>query len=292
MIEYLKPKLKKFVIHNFVAKWQEKELKAYVPNLPPNTIVSCIDFFDNYAFKVQNKIQHMHWFSFQITILVHITYHRNLTFNPTYLKSRILKEIHYYISDKKDHDTLFVQQAFKLNWEFLNKISCFPKCHVVWSHGCSGQFKFARCWYFLLWYHNMTICEQHLFGCQMVWNYFYSGHGKGEVDGARALLKREVHKKQIKPNARWLQSTSDVVTFLWKESTKQHATHPNARRTTHKYLWEVKKDDVDRHHLFECHIIHGNCKAHQVCYVSCQGLMLVEFQDLFCSCPKCEDGDA
>jgi hypothetical protein len=138
----------------------------------------------------------MHWFSFQINILVHITYHHNLTFDPTYLKSRILKEVRYYILDKKEHDTLFVQHAFKLNWEFLNKKSCFPKCHVVWSHGWGGQFKFARCWYFLLWYHNITICEQHLFGCQMVWNYFYSGHGKGEVDGAKTLLKREVRKKK------------------------------------------------------------------------------------------------
>ncbi len=81
MIEYLEPKLKEFVIHNFVAKWQEKEFKAYVPNLPPNTIVSCIDFFENYAFKIQNKIQDMHWFLFQITILVHITYYHNPTFD-------------------------------------------------------------------------------------------------------------------------------------------------------------------------------------------------------------------
>jgi hypothetical protein len=85
MIEYLKPKLKEFVIHNFVAKWQEKEFKAYVPNLPRNTIVFYIDFFENYAFKVQNKTQDMHWFSVQITILMHITYCHNSTFDPTYL---------------------------------------------------------------------------------------------------------------------------------------------------------------------------------------------------------------
>jgi hypothetical protein len=60
----------------------------------------------------------------------------------------------------------------------------------------------------------MAICEQHVFGCQMVWNYFASSHGKGELDGARALLKREVYKEQIKPNVKWLQSTYDVVTFL------------------------------------------------------------------------------
>jgi hypothetical protein len=46
------------------------------------------------------------------------------------------------------------------------------------------------------------MCEELPFGCQMIWNYFSTGHGKGEVDGASALLKREIRKKQIKPNAR------------------------------------------------------------------------------------------
>jgi hypothetical protein len=55
LIEYLKPKLE-VVIHNFTSKWQEKEFKTYVPNMPLNTIVSCIDFFENYAFKIHNEI--------------------------------------------------------------------------------------------------------------------------------------------------------------------------------------------------------------------------------------------
>jgi hypothetical protein len=31
----------------------------------------------------------------------------------------------------------------------------------------------------------------------MLWNYFVTGHGKGEVDGADALLKREFRKEKI-----------------------------------------------------------------------------------------------
>jgi len=34
------------------------------------------------------------------------------------------------------------------------------------------------------------------------WNYFSSGHGKGEVDGEGVLLKREIRKERIKPQAR------------------------------------------------------------------------------------------
>jgi hypothetical protein len=81
-------------------------------------MLSCIDFSKNYAFKQQNEIQDMHWLSFQITILVHIMYRINLEYDLAHLESRIVKEVHYYISDKKEHDTLFVQNAFKLNWQF------------------------------------------------------------------------------------------------------------------------------------------------------------------------------
>jgi len=82
-----------------------------------------------------------------------------------------------------------------LNWEFLHGKGCFPNCHVVLSDGCSGQFKFARCWYFMPRYHNLTSCNELPHGCQLNWNYFATGHGKGEVDGVGVLLKREIKKE-------------------------------------------------------------------------------------------------
>jgi hypothetical protein len=44
----------------------------------------------------------------------------------------------------------------------------------------------------------------------MCWNYFAFGHGKGEVDSEGVLLKREICKEQIKPQAQWLQNAHDV----------------------------------------------------------------------------------
>jgi hypothetical protein len=41
----------------------------------------------------------------------------------------------------------------------------------------------------------MIMCEELAFGCYMIWNYFSIGHGKGEVDGANALLKRGFRKE-------------------------------------------------------------------------------------------------
>jgi hypothetical protein len=33
-----------------------------------------VDFVENYSFEMQNEVQSMHWHSYQISILVHITY--------------------------------------------------------------------------------------------------------------------------------------------------------------------------------------------------------------------------
>jgi hypothetical protein len=54
-----------------------------------------------------------------VSILVHITYHRNPRHDARDSDSPFLKEIHYYVSNDTSHDSLFVQHAFMLHWEFL-----------------------------------------------------------------------------------------------------------------------------------------------------------------------------
>jgi len=60
----LKPKLKTFVTHNFVARWQDKEFKQAIKSFPKDTVVSIVDFVENYKFKIQNEVQSMHWYSY------------------------------------------------------------------------------------------------------------------------------------------------------------------------------------------------------------------------------------
>jgi hypothetical protein len=190
--------MEEFTVHNFFARWQEKEFKHFLKNIPPETVVSCIDFSENYGMKVQNEIQSMHWYMFQITVLVYIAYMWNPDYRVGGSEPEILKETHYYMSDEPQHDTFLVQHAFLLQWKFMTDRGIFPKQHVVWSDECAGQFKSARSWLFLGRYHNLTMCDQCPTGCQVVWNYFATGHGKGEVDGVVALMKRELRKEQIK----------------------------------------------------------------------------------------------
>ncbi len=66
-------------------------------------VISCIEFSENYAFKTQNEVQDMHQYNMQITILVHITYIVNVEYDVIDPQSfRVLKEVHYYISDDQN----------------------------------------------------------------------------------------------------------------------------------------------------------------------------------------------
>ena len=129
--------------------------------------------------KIQNEIQSMHWHNEQITILVHITYKLNPNWSLENDEPLLLKEIHYYVCDDKTHDSLFVQHYFRLNWSHISSQGFRPTNHIVWSNGCSGQFKSARVWYFVSRYPLFTRSSDFIDGYQMCWNYFGSGKGKG-----------------------------------------------------------------------------------------------------------------
>jgi len=118
----------------------------------------------------------MHWHSFQITILVHITYSHNLNRDPHDEDSFILIDYYFYISNDHKHD-------FELQWDYISDQGFQPTWHYVWSDGCACQFKSSKPWYFVSQYPNMTR------GCMMMWSFFGLGHNKGPHDDAGAMVK-------------------------------------------------------------------------------------------------------
>lgn len=148
-LEYMRPKFRKFIVHNYFARFQDEQYHICLETFPQDSILSAIDFAENYTLQEYNEVQEMHWHSFQITILVHITYRWNPNFiaNPNFGEKKLLTEYHYYISDDTEHDTLFVQHCFELHWSHLVSRGIQPNEHLVWSDGCAGQFKSRRAWY-------------------------------------------------------------------------------------------------------------------------------------------------
>ena len=121
--------LEKYIKHNFIYLWQANQFKSSISDFPNNVVISVVDFVENYTLKEQNKIQSMHWWSVQVTIFVHITYYR--------IDGDVKKVIHFFISDDKQHDTLFVQHCFTLHWQWLKNLGIELKHHWVWSDGAA-----------------------------------------------------------------------------------------------------------------------------------------------------------
>jgi hypothetical protein len=121
----------------------------------------------------------------------------------------------------------------------------------------------------------------------MTWNFFATGHGKGEVDGAGALFKREVHKEQIKPDGVRLQNTAEVIAFLKAETNKFHAGNPGARQLIRKHFWDIEVGAIDRSRLFNCATVARSRGMHQVRSLINKDPTLIQYRQLSCSCLAC-----
>lgn len=126
LIRMIKDRTKTFIKHNFTYRRQVDQYRECLNMFPSNTIVSVVDFSENYSFKEKNEIQFMHWHTDQCTILVHIAYWHSDT------DDSIVKEMHFYIFDDKKHDTLFVHHCFLISHKW-HKEPC-----LTFSTGC-GQ---------------------------------------------------------------------------------------------------------------------------------------------------------
>jgi hypothetical protein len=126
--------------------------------LPEGVHVSHIDFVENYKFHIQNEMKSMYYMSSYVSLLVHITLQRVCDVDGELVT---LKHTHYYISDDKKHDSLFVQHCL-LHRRWLTASGERPVQHWVFSDRCAGQFKGAIAMYFVARYPSLTS------GCSMI----------------------------------------------------------------------------------------------------------------------------
>jgi hypothetical protein len=149
-LDYASTTIPAFIKHQHNARWQDAQFKESLAKLQPGEIMSLIDYAENYSFKGQDEVQSIHWYNFQITILVHIMYSVNPAFDARDPKSkRLHTAYYYYISDDPKHDSLFVQHCLDLHWESLCEAGHPPRRHIVWSDGCAAQFKCSTAWFYV-----------------------------------------------------------------------------------------------------------------------------------------------
>jgi hypothetical protein len=225
LVSYLKPKLQAFARHSFVAKWEDEQFQTYLANFPTDSMVSVIDFVENYSFEVQNEVQSMHWHSYQVTILVHISWIRNAHPDPDDESTKNIMQYHFYISDDKKDGSYFVQHCLEMHWDCIVEGGFNPTSHWIWSDGCANQFKSRIPWYFVSHYPKITN------GCNCVWSFFGSGHGKGPHDGAGVVLKRYIRNAQLNVHGPKLEDAETVMRFLREKlSVRPESCYSGKRR--------------------------------------------------------------
>ena len=79
---------------------------------------------------------------------------------------------------------------FNVIYNELLKRNVTFKEHWVWSDGYVGQFKSTRSFFWLSHIHKRT-------NIRHTWNFFETGHGKGEHDGAGACVKCALRRHQL-----------------------------------------------------------------------------------------------
>ena len=76
-----------------------------------------------------------------------------------------------------------------------------------YSTGAASQFKARRPFYFIGRYPSKT-------GLEIRWIFFGSSHGKGEHDGAGAVIKWALTHEQLKADVMHMNCAAHVVDFL------------------------------------------------------------------------------
>ena len=75
--------------------------------------------------------------------MVHITYRHGV--DSTEENMVILKEYHFYISDDRWRDLVFVQHRFQLFYKHLEDTNIQMERHWIWSNGCVLSTRGTRC---------------------------------------------------------------------------------------------------------------------------------------------------
>ncbi|CAM6089455.1 unnamed protein product [Calypogeia fissa] len=165
-----------------------------------------------------------------------------------------------------------------------------PIEHIVFSDGCSGQFKCARAWYHVARYQEKTKSIELPRGCVMGWHFFGTGHGKGTWDGAGAHLKNFLRSEQLKTNSVKLHNAADVVEFCKRSMSMPHLAYERAKLEVRRIFHLVNMGDVDRSIGWDCRTVDGSQSKHSIQSVSHVNTTLLQVRELSCFCDFCVNG--
>ena len=102
----------KYARHSHRSQWLDQQFRTCKETFPIGTIISVVDFAENYTLQPQNETQSQYYNSIQIAIFVHITYRHAP--DSAEDNRKIIREYLFYMSDDRSHSYEFVQHCFEI----------------------------------------------------------------------------------------------------------------------------------------------------------------------------------
>lgn len=162
--------------HIFIKKSQSSLFYEARASSSPEEAIVQVDFAENFKCISQNEIQSAYFNQHAIAIFTVVIWSGEETFSKV------------YVTDDTSHSKFCVLTFMhELSVDLKEALPTLKKVKMF-SDGCAGQFKNR-------WTLSLVLTASFLFGFDLEWNFFASGHGKGAVDGVGGTVKRTVHQR-------------------------------------------------------------------------------------------------
>ncbi|XP_038047900.1 uncharacterized protein LOC119722007 [Patiria miniata] len=182
MLDELEMEMVPFSRHLFNASWQWQQYDIISKNVPPNWVVFCMDFGENYSCKSQDEAQGAHWSNVQATIHPVVASYRCTEEGCT----RTVTDSMMFISNDTKHCNHGVQHFSKTAIKQLQEKGVKVEKLVHFTDGASSQYKSK------INFSDVSLSISY-FGFQTEKHYFGSRHGKGPCDREIGVLKKQAN---------------------------------------------------------------------------------------------------
>lgn len=248
-------------------KTQYTEIRNLKQNLPDDHVVIHMDFAENFSCRNSDEIQSAYFNQTSVTLHPVVLYFKEN--NELKHKSIVI------VSDTLGHNANTVVTFMDtIISEVKQVVPNVKVCHY-WTDSPTSQ------------YRNKIIFDtvanhNALYGCDAVWNYFESGHGKGPCDGLGGTVKR-LADTAIKTGNAVIQDATDF--FVWANEKS------SCKNVLFRYVEESAiTDKVGKvsQYLNDLRPIKGTMKLHAI---AGNGKSSVFVRETSCYCLNCLSGE-
>lgn len=280
LVEEIKTELASYPNHLFQAKWQQKQFTTASTCPPPSSVVTVMDFAENYTCSIQREVQSAHWYQAQVTIHPVVTYYRCQN-NECDNNTPVREAVNFLTEDNK-HDHHAVNHFVCALADHLHQRAPDATRLIMFSDGCAAQYK------------SRTPLVDISFGstdlpfASVERHYFGSRHGKNPCDGEGGVVKNYV-TRAVRANSAAVTDAQTFFDFCKERLTKgptENGVCAHSRRTF--VLCKVGDICRERSSRVDVKTVPGIRGIHAVAGVE---PYVVNTRRLSCFCKNCTDSN-